>query len=110
MEQHTSQQQEVVNQIYEDAVSLMIKEKKSVDETKEILVERGLSEEYASIVVNNLVKKIKEENKEKAYNDMVAGALWCVGGTVATVADFGFIFWGAIVFGGIQFFRGVLSL
>lgn len=38
---------------------------------------------------------------------MIYGALWCVGGIMATLANFGFIFWGAIVFGAIQFFMGV---
>ncbi|GAB3936659.1 hypothetical protein [Mucilaginibacter myungsuensis] len=45
--------------------------------------------------------------REQAQKDMIYGALWCVGGTVLTIADVGFIFWGAIVFGGIQFFKGL---
>jgi hypothetical protein len=41
---------------------------------------------------------------------MLFGALWCIGGIIATVSDLGYIFWGAIVFGAIQFFRGLTSL
>lgn len=47
---------------------------------------------------------------EKAQKDMLYGALWCVGGLVLTMAHIGFIFWGAIVFGAIQFFRGIANL
>ncbi|MES2288077.1 MAG: hypothetical protein V4547_20490 [Bacteroidota bacterium] len=47
--------------------------------------------------------------KEKAKRDMLFGALWCIGGIIATSAHIGFIFWGAIVFGGIQFFRGLIN-
>ncbi len=45
--------------------------------------------------------------KEQANKDMMWGAVWCVGGLIGTFSNTGFIFWGAIVFGGIQFFRGL---
>ena len=51
----------------------------------------------------------EEERKKQANKDMMYGALWCVGGLVATMADIGAIFWGAIVFGGIQFFKGLIN-
>lgn len=47
--------------------------------------------------------------KKQAENDMLYGALWCIGGIIATAAHIGFIFWGAILFGGIQFFRGLVN-
>lgn len=50
-----------------------------------------------------------EERKKQANKDMLYGALWCVGGLVATMADIGFIFWGAIVFGAVQFFKGLIN-
>lgn len=49
-------------------------------------------------------------------HDMVVGAIWCVGGIVVTAATYSavsqtggtyFIAWGAILFGGIQFFKGL---
>ena len=52
---------------------------------------------------------IQDVKKEGANKDMLYGALWCIGGIVATVADFGFIFWGAIVFGAIQFIKGATN-
>ena len=41
--------------------------------------------------------------------DVLYGALWCAGGIIATVADIGFIFWGAIVFGGYQLIKGLAN-
>ncbi|WP_428740450.1 hypothetical protein [Tenacibaculum sp.] len=109
MENQNDNQQNVVNQIYEYAASLMVNEKKNAFETKKTLIEQGLDEESASTVVNNLEQQIKDAKKEGANKDMLYGALWCIGGIVATAADIGFIFWGAIVFGGIQFFKGVAN-
>lgn len=72
------------------------------------MLEQGLDEESASIVVSNLEQQIEDAKKERSNKDMLYGALWCIGGIIATAADTGFIFWGAIVFGGIQFFKGLL--
>ena len=41
---------------------------------------------------------------------MLHGGLWCIGGIALTVADIGFVFWGAILFGGIQFIKGLTNL
>jgi hypothetical protein len=38
---------------------------------------------------------------------MLYGALWCIGGIAGTVANIGFIFWGAIIFGAVQFIKGL---
>ena len=42
-------------------------------------------------------------------SDMLWGAVWCIGGIIATFADIGYIFYGAIIFGGIQFVQGVIK-
>ena len=52
---------------------------------------------------------VKQNSREQAGKNMLYGALWCIGGTIATLADIGYIFWGAIVFGGIQFFIGLVN-
>lgn len=41
--------------------------------------------------------------------DMIWGAVWCLGGLAATAADIGYIFYGAIIFGGIQFVQGLIK-
>lgn len=100
---------QTLQKIYDFAANLLVNEKKSASETKQLLIQEGLDEESAGIVVKNLEKQIKEVKKERGNKDMLYGALWCIGGIIATVADFGYIFWGAIVFGGIQFFRGLAN-
>lgn len=56
---------------------------------------------------------------DEAARNMVVGALWCIGGIVVTAATYSavkdtgghyFIAWGAIVFGGIQFFKGLFQM
>jgi alcohol dehydrogenase class IV len=109
MENPNEDQQEFVNQVYDYAANLLFNEKRSAAETIDALIEQGLNEESASIVVSNLEKQIKDVKKEGANKDMLHGALWCIGGIAATAADLGFIFWGAIVFGAVQFFKGVAN-
>ena len=72
-------------------------------------MEEGIDEESASIIVDSLETQINKIRKEQANKDMLYGALWCVGGIVMTVADVGYIFWGAIVFGGYQFLKGAMN-
>jgi hypothetical protein len=50
-----------------------------------------------------------EARKKQANKDMLYGALWCIGGIIATASSIGAIFWGAIIFGGIQFFKGLIN-
>ena len=109
MENQNDEHQETVNQIYKYAANLMLKDKKSSTETMNILIGNGLDKESASTVVYNLEQQIDTAKKESANKDMLFGALWCIGGTIATVANFGYIFWGAIVFGAIQFIKGAVS-
>jgi len=54
-----------------------------------------------------------------AKRNMVVGGLWCVGGIVVTAVTYSqassgggryVMAWGAILFGGIQFVRGLLQL
>lgn len=56
-----------------------------------------------------------------AVRNMVMGGLWCVGGTIVTVLSYAsasnqsgggsyVVAWGAILFGAIQFFRGLAGV
>ncbi|MBS1794523.1 MAG: hypothetical protein JSS81_11750 [Acidobacteria bacterium] len=57
---------------------------------------------------------VRSESSGSGGRRMVVGALWAIGGTIATVLSYNaasgggryFIFWGAIIFGGIDFVRG----
>jgi hypothetical protein len=52
-----------------------------------------------------------------ANKHMLIGGLWCIGGLLVTALSYGaaigggsyVVAWGAIVFGAIQFFRGLLA-
>lgn len=49
------------------------------------------------------------------FRHIIAGILWCVGGAVLTAVTLalgngsGVIFWGAILFGVVDFFRGLFG-
>jgi hypothetical protein len=101
--------QEVANELYNYAANLLVNGNKSSAEVKNALMDKGLSEAAANTIVINLEDQIKKAKKERANKDMIYGALWCVGGTIATLAQIGFIFWGAILFGGIQFIKGAIN-
>lgn len=109
MENTEREQQEQVNQIYSYARNLLINEKKNVEEVKDILIGQGVDQEGAFIVVENLIQE-QSQKRKNANNNMLYGAIWCIGGIIATVADIGAIFWGAILFGGIQFMKGASDI
>lgn len=108
MENTQKNQHQTADQIYGYTYNLLIKENKSSEEVKAKLVERGIDGESASAIVENLLVE-KAQKKEEANKDMLYGALWCIGGIVGTMANIGFIFWGAIIFGGIQFVKGLIN-
>ncbi|MBF9144320.1 hypothetical protein [Hymenobacter properus] len=110
MEVSTISTQDTVNQVYDYAANQLVHGGRSGAEVERLLQEKGLDAESAGIVVSNLQGQIKQAKNAQAKKDMLHGALWCVGGTALTLAHIGFIFWGAIIFGGIQFFKGVANL
>jgi hypothetical protein len=105
--------QEYVDQIYDYALTLKRNEDLSYSELKSRLIEDGLSYENAETVVNNIEQGMKDAykaaEKSEAEKDMLYGAMWCIGGTFLTIAEIGYIFWGAIVFGAYQFLKGLFN-
>lgn len=98
-----------MDQIYNYAANLMLVEKKLPYETKKALMDRGLDPKSASDVVENLELQIREAEKNRAKKDMIYGGLWAVGGLVLTLANFGYVFWGAIAYGVFRFIKGAAS-
>lgn len=114
MENNTIDKENASNQVYAFAANMMVQQNKNTYETKRALVEQGLDENSATIVVDNLEQQIEDARKAKANKDMLYGALWCVGGIVVTVVSMaagrgGIIAYGAIIFGAIQFIRGLMN-
>ena len=66
------------------------------------------------ILAQTRVKLRPNVLRQQARKNMLHGAMWCIGGIVLTTASMNaagpggtyFIFWGAILFGGIQFLQG----
>ncbi len=84
------------------------------------LTERGVDPETAATVVGNLKQAKAKVDREAAQKNMLHGAIWCILGLVVTVVTYQMasgpgggryvIAWGAVVFGGIQFLRGLSQL
>lgn len=110
-------QQEIVNQIYGFTADMLYNQKKSIEETKAALIENGLRAEDADVVIANLQKQYKQEKREAGNKNMLYGALWCVGGLLVTILTYSaasdggtyVVAWGAVIFGAIQFFKGVFQ-
>ena len=117
MKMSETEQQEVVNQIYDYAANLLINENYTSYEAKQALIDQGLDEETAAIVIRKLEEDIGAVKQKNANKDMLYGALWCIGGIIVTVASYSaasgggtyIVTWGAILFGAIQFFKGLAN-
>lgn len=109
MENQLTEKEKAANEINQYAVDLLVNEKKGRSATIDALVEKGLDTKTATTIVDNLREQILLARKETAKKDILYGTLWCIGGLIATVADVGYIFWGAIVFGGAQLLKGVIN-
>lgn len=109
MENSVQAQSDPLTAVYNQAADLLVRQKQSSEQAIATLMTTGISERDATTAVEDLQGQIVSAKKKHAEKEMLYGALWCVGGTIATLADIGFIFWGAIVFGGIQFIRGLIN-
>lgn len=75
----------------------------------------SLSVEEAKTVVANIMHRVHRTQKQKSNKNILYGALWCLGGLLLTWITYDsaseggtyVITWGAIIFGAIQFLKGV---
>ncbi|MEL7147293.1 MAG: hypothetical protein AAFO69_13045 [Bacteroidota bacterium] len=107
---------------YALAKRLIEVEKKTEAEAATILVGEGVDREKAEKLVafasgrengneaTGMYADEEDAGRSGAIKDIVIGGIFCVGGTIATLAEIGYIFWGAILFGGIQLIRGLIKL
>lgn len=114
MEDSAKDKEQAVQALYNHVSNeIILKERKSWEVRKE-LIEKGASEEVANTIINAVKRSYNAEVKKKGYKNMAIGGLWCAGGTIVTVYTLmassgggGYVVaWGAIIFGGIQFFQG----
>ena len=120
VEHEMSDQEPSEEQIVEAVYSLaaeQIKSGASAQQIQSMLVKEGLDPESAATVISNLTQMPTEAIREAGKKNMLYGALWCTGGIVVTVVTYStasgggtyFVAWGAIVFGAIQFIRGLMQ-
>lgn len=97
------------------AVALLGMGLSDVETRHKLVAEFGMKHLAAA----QIVKEVRTtENPHNGARDMLAGALWCIGGIVVTMAtyeaagpgDTFIIAWGAILFGALQFFKGLVNL
>ena len=69
----------------------------------------GLDETAARCLVEQAQGFLSRGNRKRAGKNLFFGILWLAGGLIATAADLGLIFWGAIFFGAIQFLHGLFN-
>jgi hypothetical protein len=101
--------QALIDEAYNYGVHLIVDKGVDYIRLKDELIFKGIDVQEALKVVNKIEKDIKKAKITAANNDLIYGALWCIGGIVATAAEIGYIFWGAIVFGGYQFLKGLIN-
>ena len=124
-EELTREEQEALEKLSE-AVATELAGGKSQEQITKDLVKQGWPEESAMNFVQNIsvaLEQYKEspEGKHilasKYKRHMIYGLLWTIGGTAITIATFsaasggGFyiVAWGAIIWGIIDFFRGLFG-
>jgi hypothetical protein len=94
-----------------------MKKGSSPSKIEAMLVEKGIERSIAHTVMANLTKMRSEALRKAGQSNMLQGVLWCVGGILVTaitymIASRGGVYvvtWGAVLFGAIQFFRGLLQ-
>jgi hypothetical protein len=95
--------------IYKYVANALINDKKANYEIVHELVEMGINEATANEIVDEIEEQVDIAKRQRGKRDMLFGALWCIGGTVLTLSNIGYIFWGAIVFGAYQFIKGAVN-
>ena len=108
-------EEEMVREVYEFAAQQM-QSGASERQIQDSLIQNGLDQESAMIVVSNLTRMRSEAVGAAGKKDMLHGALWCIGGTAVTVVTYSaasnggpfIIAFGAIIFGAIQFCHGLV--
>lgn len=110
MSQSTSTAQDLANQVYHHAADLLFNKGKKAEKVIQELIDMGLDMHSANTVVHNLQLQYQKSQRNRAIPDILWGILWCGGGIFLTAAAPGYIFYGAIIYGGIRFFKGLFNL
>lgn len=108
--------QQFVDSVYNYAAHLLFDEDKSDSEVMIDLVSNGINKDDARLVVNNLKSNYAQEMSKATSKAILYGLLWAGGGialtalTMAADVGIGVVFYGAVIYGGILFFKGLYYL
>lgn len=106
--------QQPTQEVYDFAAGLMAKG--LPDETiQSQLREQGLDTESVTTITSSLRAEFVAYQREEARKNMLHGGLWLLGGCAVTGVTFALasdggsyvMTWGAVIFGGFQFLKGV---
>ncbi|GEM_PF-1058896 len=114
-----------IDKIYNYTFRQIVDWNKNPEKVKQKLLSKGLSVKEADVIIEHILQQRneiekdkvaqRETKKEKANRDMLFGLLWLVGGIIVTYVSYlisfgGYIItWGAILFGAIQFLKGLFN-
>ena len=112
-----AEQQRLVQAVYAE-IAQMIKNGQSAFRFQQSLVERGLQLEDARAIVNQLQEAENKVHRDEATKQMAIGAVICIIGIAVTWGTFSaatgggayVVAWGAIIFGGWRFLRGMMMM
>lgn len=105
-------------QIHDQVINLLIKEDKSTHEVEEYLLNLGLTEKDAKIIIDKAIEHVIKLKKIKAGKDIQYGLLWGIGGTLATWVSYSmaskagsifYVTWGTIIYGFILLSKGLFN-
>lgn len=85
------------------------------------LVSKGVDDQQAAEVAQTMMEARREAIRSQGWRDVLWGGLWCFGGLGITAYTYAmaaqnpgggryFLFWGAVIFGGIQMLRGIYKV
>jgi hypothetical protein len=110
MEKDSLEHQEYLKEMMKYAVDLYVYQDKNSYEVITALKEKGVTEDQAKAMISIIDERVEETENSAHKKNVIIGGLFFAGGLMATFANLGFVFWGAIVFGGIQMVRGIMKV
>ncbi|MDP6046663.1 MAG: hypothetical protein QGH94_02475 [Phycisphaerae bacterium] len=118
MQEHESLTGATMDEVY-DVARKLIRKGGTNQEVETALIARGVNQKAAASVVINTLKMRADTRASggAGMKNMLAGGICCIGGLAITLVTYqlaanGGIYivaWGAILFGGIQFVRGLIE-
>jgi len=101
--------EEYIQSLYEYAADLMVNQDYDQDETINALMEKGVDFNNAVTITKELQDVISEEKSGEAGTDIVMGLVFAIGGLLLSM-NTNYIFYGAVIYGAIRFFKGLCEL